>query len=175
MIFIVTILPGGDCTFFGSSKFFSGPGQFDRYCKLVLEHEAIDYLRKMSSLRDRYISLNTLPQKEMDRLSAVDRYPSDSYIFSSHGCDLLIENELVADAFAGLTEQEQSILILHCILHLSDAKIGQIVGLCRNTVQRHRNKALEKLRIALCCAAVILRAFFVKVQRRAGGRGTRKG
>ena len=28
----------------------------------------------------------------------------------------------------------------------SDAKIGQIVGLCRNTVQRHRNKALEKLR-----------------------------
>ena len=130
----------------GTIPRFSGPGQFDRYCKLVLEHEAIDYLRKMSSLRDRYISLNTLPQKEMDRLSAVDCYPSDSYIFSSHGCDLLIENELVADAFAGLTEQEQSILILHCILHLSDAKIGQIVGLCRNTVQRHRNKALEKLR-----------------------------
>ena len=92
----------------GTIPRFSGPGQFDRYCKLVLEHEAIDYLRKMSSLRDRYISLNTLPQKEMDRLSAVDRYPSDSYIFSSHGCDLLIENELVADAFAGLTEQEAS-------------------------------------------------------------------
>ena len=130
----------------GTIPRFSRPGQFDRYCKLVLEHEAIDYLRKMDSLRDRHISLSILPQKEMDKLSTVDRYPSDSYVFSSYGCDLLIENELVADAFAAPTEQDQSILILHCIMRLSDAKIGQIVGLCRNTVQRRRSKALDKLR-----------------------------
>ena len=92
----------------GTIPRFSRPGQFDRYCKLVLEHEAIDYLRKMDSLRDRHISLSILPQKEMDKLSTVDSYPSDSHVFTSHGCDLPIENELVADAFAALTEQEQS-------------------------------------------------------------------
>ena len=27
-------------------------GQFDRYCKLVLYHEAIDYLREMKCRRD---------------------------------------------------------------------------------------------------------------------------
>ena len=27
-------------------------GQFDRYCKLVLYHEAIDYLREMQRRRD---------------------------------------------------------------------------------------------------------------------------
>ena len=112
----------------GTIPRFSRPGQFDRYCKLVLEHEAIDYLRKMDSLRDRHISLNILPQKEMDKLSTVDRYPSDSHVFTSHGCDLPIENELVADAFAALTEQEQSILILHCVLGMSDGKIGEITA-----------------------------------------------
>ena len=34
---------------------------------------------------------------------------------------------------------------------------------------------IQNVSVALYCAAVILRAFFVKVQRRAGGRGTWKG
>ena len=87
--------------------------QFDAYCKLVLYHEAIDYLREMQRRRDRELSFSDLPQMEMDKLCVVDHYPSDRFTFSSHGYDLHIENELVADAFAGLSVQEQSILILH--------------------------------------------------------------
>ena len=126
----------------GVTPRFNSPGQFDRYCKLVLEHEAIDYLRKMDSLHDRQTSLSVLPQREMDKLSTVDSYPSESHIFTSHGCDLPIENELVAEAFAGLTEQEQSILILHCVLGMSDSKIGTVMELSRYAVQR-RNYILS--------------------------------
>ena len=39
-----------------------------------------------------------LTQHELDKLCTVDRYPSDSFVFSSHGYDLHIDNELVADA-----------------------------------------------------------------------------
>ena len=130
----------------GTIPRFSRPGQFDRYCKLVLEHEAIDYLRKMDSLRDRHISLSILPQKEMDKLSTVDRYPSDSHVFTSHGCDLPIENELVADAFASLSAQTQSILILRFVLDLGDAEIGSLVGMSRSAIQRRRKKTLDELR-----------------------------
>ena len=130
----------------GTIPRFSRPGQFDRYCKLVLEHEAIDYLRKMDSLRDRHISLSILPQKEMDKLSTVDSYPSDSHVFTSHGCDLHINNELVADAFASLSAQTQSILILRFVLDLGDAEIGSLVGMSRSAVQRHRKKTLDELR-----------------------------
>ena len=130
----------------GTIPRFSRPGQFDRYCKLVLEHEAIDYLRKMDSLRDRHVSLNILPQKEMDKLSTVDSYPSESHVFTSHGCDLPIENELVADAFASLSAQTQSILILRFVLDLGDAEIGSLVGMSRSAVQRRRRKALDELR-----------------------------
>lgn len=133
----------------GVTPRFNSPRQFDRYCKLVLEHEAIDYLRKMNSLHDRQVSLSILPQKEMDKLSTVDSYPSESRVFTSYGCDLPIENELVADAFAGLTEQEQSILILHCVLGMSDSKIGTVMELSRYAVQRRRRKALEELRSKL--------------------------
>ena len=42
--------------------------QFDAYCKLVLYHEAIDYLREMQRRRDRELSFSDLPQMEMDKL-----------------------------------------------------------------------------------------------------------
>ena len=54
-----------------------------------------------------------LPQHELDKLCTVGPLSSDSFVFSSHGYDLHIDNELVADAFANLPEQEQSILILY--------------------------------------------------------------
>ena len=133
----------------GTIPRFSRPGQFDRYCKLVLEHEAIDYLRKMDSLRVRHISLSILPQKEMDKLSTVDSYPSDSHVFTSHGCDLHINNELVADAFASLSAQMQSILILRLVLDLTDTEIGEALGLSRSAVQRRRTKSLNVLRTKL--------------------------
>ena len=65
--------------------------------------------------------------------------------FSSYGCDLHIDNELVANAFAALPKQEQSILILFCVLELGDGKIGDLMGMSRSAVQRHRTKTLNEL------------------------------
>ena len=123
--------------------------QFDAYCKLVLYHEAIDYLREMQRRRDRELSFSDLSQTEMDKLYTVDRYPSDRFTFSSHGYDLHIDNELVAAAFAELPQQAQSILILHCVLELADGEIGALMGMSRSAVQRHRTKTLKELRTKL--------------------------
>ena len=124
-------------------------GQFDRYCKLVLYHEAIDYLREMKCRRDREVSLDALSPADWDKLSTVDRYSCDSFTFSSHGYDLHIDNELVAAAFAELPQQAQSILILHCVLELADGEIGALMGMSRSAVQRHRTKTLKELRTKL--------------------------
>ena len=53
-------------------------------------------------------------------------YPSDSILFTAYGYTLHIRDELVADAFASLPEQEQGILILYCVLELTDGEIGVI-------------------------------------------------
>ena len=62
------------------------------------------------------ISLDELSPAQWDKLSVTDDYPCESYVFHSHGYDLRIDNELVAEAFAVLPQQEQSILILHCVM-----------------------------------------------------------
>lgn len=67
-------------------------------------------------------------------------------IFTAYGYALHIRDELVADAFASLPEQEQGILILYCVLELADGEIGSLVGMSRSAVQRHRTKALNELR-----------------------------
>ena len=103
--------------------------RFDAFCKAVLRNEAKNYLSEMARHRDCEKSLEALTQQELDKLSTVDHYPSDSYIFSSHGYDLLINNEFVAEAFANLPEQEQSILILHCVLEMADGEIGSLMTL----------------------------------------------
>ena len=120
--------------------------RFDTYCKVVLRNEAKNHLRDLSRQRSREIQFSSLSQHEIDKLCTVDEYPSDSILFTAYGYVLHIRNELVAAAFAGLPEQEQGILILHCVLELADGEIGGLVGMSRSAVQRHRTKALNELR-----------------------------
>ena len=119
---------------------------FDAFCKTVLRNEAKSYLSEMKRRRDREVSLGSLSQADLDKLFTVDHYPSDSFTFSSRGCDLHIDNELVAEAFATLPSMEQSILILHCVMELADGEIGALMGMSRSAVQWHRTKTLSELR-----------------------------
>ena len=107
--------------------------RFDTFCKKVLRNEARAYLRNMKRQREREAFFSDLSQAELDKLCVMDRYPS----------------ELVAEAFSALPQTEQSILILHCTLDLADGEIGNLVGMSRSAVQRHRTKALQELREAL--------------------------
>ena len=120
--------------------------RFDAFCKTVLHNEAKTYLRDLGRQRNRETEFSALSQHEMDKLCTMDEYPSDSVVFTAYGYALHIRDELVADAFANLPEQEQSILILHCVLELADGEIGGLVGMSRSAVQRHRTKTLNELR-----------------------------
>jgi len=123
--------------------------RFDAFCKKVLRNEARAYLRNMKRQREREAFFSDLSQAELDKLCVVDRYPSDSIVFSSHGYDLHIDNELVAEAFASLPKDEQSILILRFVLDLTDEEIDRLMGMSRSAVQRHRTSTLKDLRIKL--------------------------
>ena len=84
--------------------------RFDAFCKAVLRNEARNYHRNKKRLLDREKSFSVLSLEELGQLTSVDHYPSEEFIFSSYGCDLHLDNELVANAFAALPKQEQSIL-----------------------------------------------------------------
>lgn len=114
--------------------------------KALKYHEAIDYLREMQRYRNRQSSLEDISPAQWDKLSTLDEYPSDSFVFSAFGYDLHIRDELVAGAFASLPEQEQQILVLHCVAAMADGEIGGLVGMSKSAVQRHHTKTLKELR-----------------------------
>ena len=120
--------------------------RFDAFCKTVIRNEAKTYLRDLCRQRKRETQFSALSQYEMDKLCTMDEYPSDSFVSSAFGYALHIRDELVADTFASLPEREQSILILYCVLELTDGEIGSIAEMSRSAVQRHRTKALNELR-----------------------------
>ena len=123
--------------------------QFDAFCKSVLRNEAWNLKRSMKCQRRHVTPLDTVSPTEWDKLSVTDSYPSDSFVFSSHGYSMCIDNEFVAAAFAGLSATEQSILILRCALDMTDAEIGAYLEMSRSAVQRRRTKALTGLRTEL--------------------------
>ena len=123
--------------------------QFDAFCKTVLKNEAKRYHKEMKRQRDRETPFEALPLSELEQLCTVDQYPSDSFIFPAYGCELQISDGLVAAAFASLPQPGQSILILHCVLELTDGEIGAVVGMSRSAVQQHRTKTLETMRTRL--------------------------
>ena len=120
--------------------------RFDAFCKAVLRNEARNLQQSMRRQRRRVTPLDTVSPTEWDKLSVTDSYPSDSFVFSSHGYSMCIDNELVAAAFAGLSATEQSILILRCALDMTDSEIGAYLEMSRSAVQRRRTKALTGLR-----------------------------
>ena len=123
--------------------------RFDAFCKAVLRNEARNLQQSMRRQRRRVTPLDTVSPTEWDKLSVTDSYPSDSFVFSSHGYSMCIDNELVAAAFAGQSATEQSILILRCALDMTDAEIGAYLEMSRSAVQRRRTKALTGLRTKL--------------------------
>ena len=123
--------------------------QFNHFASWYCNHEAVDYFRERKRQRGWETSFETLPLSELDTLCTIDQYPSDSFIFPAYGCELQISDGLVAAAFASLPQPGQSILILHCVLELTDGEIGAVVGMSRSAVQRRRAKSLTELRIKL--------------------------
>ena len=120
--------------------------RFDAFCKTVLRHEATNYFRELNRQGKHIAQFSTLSQSELGKLYAVDEYPSEKFVFSAFGYVLYLREEMVADAFSGLPEPEQTILILYCVLELPDKEVGNFVGMSRSAVQRHRTKASNKLR-----------------------------
>lgn len=127
-------------------RYDDGRCRLDAFCKKVLRNEAVDYLRSMQRQLKHEKSFSDLTQAELGQLCTEDHYSCDEFVFSSHGCDLYIDNEQLADAFAELSQEEQSVLILHFVMELTDREAGLLLGLSKQAVCRRRKKALDTMR-----------------------------
>lgn len=66
--------------------------RFDAFCKAVLKNEAMNYLRTMKRQYEREMTFSDLSYSELQSLCFTEDYPSDSFTFTAHGCELRIDN-----------------------------------------------------------------------------------
>ena len=118
---------------------------FDSYCKKVLKCEACNGYRQISRHQKRFTSLEELSEAEMAQLAVYDRYPWEYTTFPVGGAVILIEDDGLAEALLGLSQEDLEIFMMHWFLRMTDAQIARYINMPRRTVNTRRHKAYRLL------------------------------
>ena len=130
---------------------------FDSYCKKVLKCEACNGYRQISRHQKRFTSLEELSEAEMAQLAVYDRYPWEYTTFPVGGAVILIEDDGLAEALLGLSQEDREIFMMHWFLRdINDGldTIGKKMTICqlyarqnshRKNVKRSTKKGREYL------------------------------
>ena len=118
---------------------------FDSYCKKVLKCEACNGYRQISRRQKRFTSLEELSEAEMAQLAVYDLYPWEYTPFPVGGAVILIEDDGLAEALLGLSQEDREIFMMHWFLRMTDAQIARYINMPRRTVNTRRHKAYRLL------------------------------
>ena len=120
--------------------------QYDALAKKTLVGEAKSYRRTLAKRAAREVTFSDLSESELAQLFTTDEYESDYFRFQVSGFDVLVKNELLAEALNALPERKRDIILLSYFLDMSDTEIGELLNVVRTTVFRHRKSALAKIK-----------------------------
>ena len=119
---------------------------FDSYCKKVLKCEAFNGYRQISRRQKRFTSLEELSEAEMAQLAVYDRYPWEYTTFPVGGAVILIEDDGLAEALLGLSQEDRDIFLMYWFLDMADREIAEYMNMARRTVNTRRQKAYRLLK-----------------------------
>ena len=89
------------------------------------------YRRTLAKRAAREVTFSDLSESELAQLFTTDEYESDYYRFQVSGFDVLVKNELLAEALNALPERKRDIVLLSYFLDMSDAEIGELLNVVR--------------------------------------------
>ena len=119
---------------------------FDSYCKKILKCEACNGYRQISRRQKRFASLEELSEAEMAQLAVYDRYSWEYTTFPIGGAVILIEDDRLAEALLGLSQEDREIFMMHWFLRMTDEQIARYMDMARRTVNTRRQKAYRLLK-----------------------------
>ena len=96
------------------------------------------------------VLIDDVPQSITSLFCCYDEYPSLQNWFYVFGQYIEMKNSFLADALTMLTDEQQTIILAHYYLQLSDREIGERMKLSVKTVNRCRHNALQRLSQELC-------------------------
>lgn len=87
-----------------------------------------------------------MSNKEIDKLSVYDTYFTDTHILSVLNCDVIVNDDNIAQALKNLPEHKRDIILLSYFLDMSDREIADRLNMVRSTVQYRRKSILKELK-----------------------------
>ena len=112
----------------------------------MLKYEAYNGYREISRRQKRFTSLEELSEAEMAQLAVYDRYPWEYTTFPVGGAVILIEDDRLAEALLGLSQENREIFMMHWFLRMTDEQIAKHMDMARRTVNTRRHKAYQLLK-----------------------------
>ena len=118
--------------------------QYDALAKKTLVGEAKSHRRTLAKRAAREVTFSDLSESELAQLFTTDEYESDYFRFQVSGFDVLVKNELLAEALNALPERKRDIILLSYFLDMSDAEIGELLNVVRTRFSGTGNPRLRK-------------------------------
>ena len=124
--------------------------RFDSYCKKVLQFEVMQYYHVKKVTEKHIVLIDDVPQSITSLFCCYDEYPSLQNWFYVFDQDVEVKNSFLADALTMLTDEQQTIILAHYFLEMSDREIGERLQLTQKAVNRRRRGAMKRLSQILC-------------------------
>lgn len=90
--------------------------QYDALAKKTLVGEAKSHRRTLAKRAAREVTFSDLSESELAQLFTTDEYESDYFRFQVSGFDVLVKNELLAEALNALPERKRDIILFVLLL-----------------------------------------------------------
>jgi len=119
---------------------------FDCFCKRMLKNEMRDYYSELNKRRKNEVSFSELSAVELQQLSAYDEYFADEHSFKVSQEQIIVKDDMIAEALAELPQNKRDIILLSYFLDMNDGEIGKKLNLVRSTVQYRRTSILKELK-----------------------------
>ena len=81
--------------------------------------------RQISRRQKRFTSLEELSEADLAQLAVYDRYSWEYTTFPVKGAVILIEDDGLAEALLGLSQEDREIFMMHWFLRMTDEQIAK--------------------------------------------------
>ena len=122
---------------------------FDSYCKKVLKCEACNGYRQIgrSAVIKNVLHLwKNCPRQKWPSLRYMTATREEYTTFPVGGAVILIEDDGLAEALLGLSQEDREIFMMHWFLWMTDEQIAKCMGMARRTVNTRRYTAYRLLK-----------------------------
>lgn len=119
---------------------------FDSFCKKVLKNAARDHHKAAHRRYTREISIDSLNHHDLEQLYVFDTYFAAEYIFAVLDYDVVVTDEVLAQALNRLQPRKRTIILLSYFLDMPDREIGEALHMIRASVQYQRTRSLTELK-----------------------------